>query len=64
MQRSSSRSGTPICRLTTQHQAMYDELHKRLQTALAAWQQVKSGELEAFNAQLKQTGVCPVAGGL
>ncbi len=49
--------------VTTQHQAMYDALHKRLETTLAAWQQVKSGDLGSFNAQLKQNGVCPVVGG-
>jgi hypothetical protein len=29
--------------LTVQHQAMYDDLHKRLQTELATWQQMQSG---------------------
>ncbi len=48
--------------VTTQHQAMYDSLHKRLQTTIAAWQQVKSRDLASFNAQLKQNGVCPIGG--
>jgi photosystem II stability/assembly factor-like uncharacterized protein len=50
-----SDADTPV---TTQHQAMYDALHQRLQTTLAAWQQTKSGDLAAFNTQLKQNGAC------
>ena len=46
--------------LTTQHQAMYDSLHKRLAVELATWQQLQNGSLAQFNGQLKQSGLCPV----
>ncbi len=48
---------TPV---TAQHRAMYQSLHAQLGTQLAAWQQLRSGPLAAFDGKLKQAGICPV----
>jgi photosystem II stability/assembly factor-like uncharacterized protein len=45
---------------TAQHKAMFDELHKHLTAELAAWHQLRSGDLADFNAKLKQATICPV----
>ncbi|HWE48135.1 MAG TPA: hypothetical protein VG407_19110 [Caulobacteraceae bacterium] len=36
---------------TAQHQAMYNSLHTQLETQLAKWEALKSGQVKAFNAR-------------
>jgi hypothetical protein len=45
---------------TAQHKAMFDELHQHLTTELAAWHQLRIGDLADFNAKLKRAIICPV----
>ena len=42
---------------TTQQLAVYDELHQRLQTQLAQWQDIQRTEVPALNAAMRKSGV-------
>ena len=46
---------------TTQQQAGFAELERRLGGALAAWDELRGHELERLNARLQSAGVAPVA---
>ncbi|HEY3811982.1 MAG TPA: hypothetical protein VGL66_02070 [Caulobacteraceae bacterium] len=41
---------------TAQHQAMYNSLHAQLETQLAKWEALKSGQVKAFNTRLTVAG--------
>jgi photosystem II stability/assembly factor-like uncharacterized protein len=47
---------------TTQQQAGFDELERRLGGALARWDELRGRDLERLNDRLRRAGVAPVAG--
>ena len=42
---------------TTQQLEVYDELHQRLQSQLAQWQEIQRTEVPALNAAMRKSGV-------
>ena len=42
---------------TTQQLKVFDELHQRLQTQLAQWQEIQRSEVPALNAAMRKSGV-------
>ena len=42
---------------TAQQLEVYDELHQRLQTQLAQWQEIQRTEVPALNAAMRKSGV-------
>ena len=45
---------------TQQHQASYQSLHGQLEVQLGQWRELRNGQIAAFNAHLKQSGIAPI----
>jgi seryl-tRNA synthetase len=48
---------------TTQQLEVYDELHQRLQTQLAQWQEIQRTEIPTLNAAMRKSGVPTISVG-
>jgi hypothetical protein len=48
---------------TEQHVAFYESLHGQLDAQLDLWRKLRAGDIAAFNAKLKTSGVAPVDSG-